>query len=470
MKKLLITLTTWILLIATAWPGFAQETRYTAEQLDQMLQGVALYPDPLLAQMLPASAYPSELQEAAAFIEENGSDADIDAQSWDDSVKAVARYPDVLQQMAQDTEWVAALGEAFAHQQADVAASVQRLRRTAYDNGHLRTGSEQRVADDRGYITIVPANQDELYVPQYEPEAVYSSGYVSQPSILFSMAYTTGPWLSYGWDWLGTSCFRYPAGTYWGRGGNLYGRVGYCGVNYIQTIYNPGNRCAWQVNRQRYASCRPRGRSAYYTPTYRNGQAWNNNLYSQNGYRGARSWNNNVYSQGGRTWNNGAWHNGSARWTSGGSTRRWNNGARGWNSGTRSWNQTPQTYPSGRRRSGISNPQTTGTWNGSPGVRSWTGSSDARSWNRDSGRRSWNSGRSRSGVSTPSYSPGMRSWSGNSTRSSSRSWNTGGRTRSGGFSNPGTWNGSPGVRSWNGNNGARSWSNGGSSRRSRRSR
>lgn len=458
MKKTLTNLIALLLLLVTAWPGFAQETSYTSAQLDELLQTVALYPDPLLAQVLPASAYPAEIEAAAAWLANGGKQEDIDSQPWDDSVKALARYPDVLQKMAADPEWTAALGEAFAHQMSDVTASLQRLRRQAYNNGALKSGEQQRVSDDAGYLTIVPSSPGELYVPSYDP---YDAYYGQSPLINFGMAYSTGPWLSYGFDWLGTSCFRYPVGTYWGRGSNLYGRLGYCGVNYVHNIYNVRNNCDWRVDRQRYQSCRPTRRTAQYqnyAPQWNGGtvRSWSQN--NNSGWRGQRSgWRGNYnpgYTQG--HYNPGFTQGYSRHNNSGYTQGNWSGSNNsGWRGNGYSRN-TNRAY-------------TQGNWSGSNNS-GWR--SSRRNANPGYTQPNWNNNvpsytpRPRSNYSRPSYSEsnsGRRSRGGDS----SSSWQTrtprstysndgGGsrRTRSNSVFNPG---GSmnppmqaPAVRNWEG--------------------
>src|SRR5580693_6264083 len=115
----------------------AQGTRYTPEQLDQMVGPIALYPDPLIALILPASTVPSDLSAAAQYLASNGDPSQVDAQSWDQSVKGLAHYPDVLKWMNDNISWTQTLGAAFAMQPADVMKSIQQLRAEAQAAGTL---------------------------------------------------------------------------------------------------------------------------------------------------------------------------------------------------------------------------------------------------------------------------------------------------------------------------------------------
>src|SRR5450756_1938764 len=90
-----------------------QPNSVAPQELDNLLAPIALYPDPLLAQILPAATYPTEVSEAAAWLQSGGRPDDIDAQNWDENVKAIAHYPDVLYMMSGNIDWTADLGDAF---------------------------------------------------------------------------------------------------------------------------------------------------------------------------------------------------------------------------------------------------------------------------------------------------------------------------------------------------------------------
>ncbi len=108
----------------------ATAAKYNANELDLLFKPVALYPDPLLAQMLPAASYPAQIEAANTYLKANPK-GEVDNQPWDASVKALAHYPEVVEQMAQDLAWTEALGQAAANQMSDVNASIQRLRSQA---------------------------------------------------------------------------------------------------------------------------------------------------------------------------------------------------------------------------------------------------------------------------------------------------------------------------------------------------
>ena len=101
-------------------------------QLDQLLGPIALYPDPLIAQILPASTLPTQIVLADRYVSGGGDPNQIDQQPWDASVQALARYPNVLKWMDDNLNWTTELGQAFLNQQQDVMVSIQRLRTSAY--------------------------------------------------------------------------------------------------------------------------------------------------------------------------------------------------------------------------------------------------------------------------------------------------------------------------------------------------
>ena len=172
------------------------------EQLDDLLAPVALHPDSLLAQILPASTYPLEVVLASQWLRANpqASEAAIDQQNWEQSIKALAHYPTVLTLMGDHAEWTQALGAAFVNQQSDVLISIQRLRQRALEAGTLQTTAEQQVILADGAIQILPANPQVLYVPEYDPQIVYVRHAVRRP-IVFRAKFAIGRWLDNYFDW-----------------------------------------------------------------------------------------------------------------------------------------------------------------------------------------------------------------------------------------------------------------------------
>src|ERR1035438_5338557 len=128
-------------------PPMAAYQPLSAAQLDQLLGPIALYPDPLIAQILPASTLPTEIVLADRYVTSGGDPNQLDQQPWDSSVQALARYPNVLQWMDQNLDWTTELGQAFLNQQPDVMDAIQRLRWSAYNLGDRKSGVSGKSAD-----------------------------------------------------------------------------------------------------------------------------------------------------------------------------------------------------------------------------------------------------------------------------------------------------------------------------------
>jgi hypothetical protein len=194
------------LLPVRAWaadPYLTSSPLLTNQELDNLLAPIALYPDPLLAQILPASTYPGEITDAYNWLNAGGTLSGIDGQNWDESVKAIAHYPDILKMMAENGDWTADLGDAFLNQPEDVAGSIQRLRRQARDAGNLQSTGKQTVVIDEGYIEITPAQPQYIYVPVYDPSVIYvQRWYPGRPPFMtFGLGLAIGGWLTMDFDW-----------------------------------------------------------------------------------------------------------------------------------------------------------------------------------------------------------------------------------------------------------------------------
>ena len=179
-------------------PPMADYQPLSDQQLDQLLGPIALYADPLLAQILPAATLPTQIVLADRYVTGGGDPGQIDQQPWDASVQAVARYPAVLQYLDDNLDWTAALGQAFLNQQQQVMETIQRLRISARNFGNLVSTPQQQVVDDNGYIEILPVAPDLVYVPVYQPDYVYVQGGYG---LGFGAVCSLGPWLNCDFDW-----------------------------------------------------------------------------------------------------------------------------------------------------------------------------------------------------------------------------------------------------------------------------
>jgi len=148
-----------------------------ADELDQLLAPIALYPDPLVAQILMAATYPLEVVEADRWLQNptnaalkgNALAAALQNEPWDPSIKSLVPFPQLLHMMNTNLQWTEQLGDAFLAQQDDVMDAVQRLRRRAQAAGSLASTPQQTVTTEDQEIMIEPANPDVVYVPAYNP-------------------------------------------------------------------------------------------------------------------------------------------------------------------------------------------------------------------------------------------------------------------------------------------------------------
>src|SRR6516164_1136979 len=180
------------------------------EQIDSLVAPIALYPDTLLAQTLAASTYPLEVMQLDQWMEKNKHLKDkaladaVAKQPWDPSVQAMAAFPDVVQRMAENIQWMTDLGNVVLAQQKDVMDAVQRMRAKAQGTGNLKTGSQQKVEtkttqSGQQVVVIEQANPEAVYVPSYDPEVVYGAAPADYPYYPYSYpGYQPGTALAWG--------------------------------------------------------------------------------------------------------------------------------------------------------------------------------------------------------------------------------------------------------------------------------
>jgi hypothetical protein len=213
--------------------SFAKPAALSPPQLDQLVARIALYPDPLLANVLTASTYWTEIPEAAAWADQHSylkGDAlaqamQSDHLQWDPSVLALLPFPSVLDMMAQDPAWTQQLGNAVLTQDSDVMDAVQRMRHRAMTYGYLAPNSYINVTSSAGYIQILPVDPNVVYVPYYDPVVVFAPprpGFAIGGVIHFGAGITIGATFG-GWGWWLGSGFAWPSHTIlidrrpWGR-------------------------------------------------------------------------------------------------------------------------------------------------------------------------------------------------------------------------------------------------------------
>ncbi|MCJ7557352.1 MAG: DUF3300 domain-containing protein, partial [Gammaproteobacteria bacterium] len=155
-------------------PGQAELARtLDPGELEDLVGPIALYPDDLVAIVLPAATYPLQIVEAARFLDNLKQDATLQPdEDWDDSVVALLNYPEVVTLLNDDLDWTWRLGNAVLTQQDDVVQAIGHFRDRAYAAGNLKTDEKQIVAVDEGVIEITPTDPEVIYVPYYEPARV----------------------------------------------------------------------------------------------------------------------------------------------------------------------------------------------------------------------------------------------------------------------------------------------------------
>jgi hypothetical protein len=192
------------------------------DDLQQLVAPIALYPDPLIALILTGSTVPTDIVLADRYVQNDGDPDDIDSQNWDDSVKGLARYPDVLKMMDDNLDWTNQLGAAVIAQQADVMTAIQAQRARAAALGNLESTPQQQVIDDGGVYQIIPADPQVIYVPVYDPQVIYVD---RGPNLLsFGIGFAIGAWLNGDCDWHNHGIYRggyYRAGHGWARPINI---------------------------------------------------------------------------------------------------------------------------------------------------------------------------------------------------------------------------------------------------------
>jgi hypothetical protein len=263
------------------------------EQLDSLVAPIALYPDPLLAQMLAASTYPLEIIQLQQWLQRNKGLKDkalvdaVEKENWDPSVQAMAPLPDAVKQLSENIKWTTDLGNAFLAQQGDVMDAIQRMRAKAQGAGSLKSNEQQKVeakvVENKTVVIIEPANPQVVYIPSYNPTVVYGppvypyppmayppppppGAYVATAAVSFGVGMMVGSAMHGGWGW----------GCGWGGGGNNT-----ININNSNNFVNNANRNT-NVNRANASG----GNSWQHNPQHRGGTPYANSA-TANKYSGA---------------------------------------------------------------------------------------------------------------------------------------------------------------------------------------
>jgi Protein of unknown function (DUF3300) len=198
----------------------APTAQQSPQELQQLVAPIALYPDALVAQILAASTYPTQIVEAERWMQRHSNlkgdelAKEVDKQDWDPSVKAMAQFPSVLENMDKNLSWTSSLGEAYVNQPQDVTDAVQTLRQQARNAGNLNTNEQEKVTTQGNTIVIEPANPEVVYVPAYDPWLVYGAPIIAYPGwypvpgifwggvgLSFGIGFGIGFFGGFGWGW-----------------------------------------------------------------------------------------------------------------------------------------------------------------------------------------------------------------------------------------------------------------------------
>ena len=206
------------------------------DQLQRLVAPIALYPDSLVAQVLAAVTFPSQIVEAENWMKAHQglSPQDLGTQAnqqpWDNSVKALVQFPDVLSNLAANLGWTSELGDAYYNQQQDVMNAVQVMRKKAQDAGNLKSTPQATVQNNNGQVEIQPASPEVVYVPAFNPWLVY--GYPiapwpywvdtpgiwwAGPGLYFGVGFPIAPFFGFGWGWHAWGVDWYHRGIYFNR-------------------------------------------------------------------------------------------------------------------------------------------------------------------------------------------------------------------------------------------------------------
>jgi hypothetical protein len=315
------------------------------DQLDSLVAPIALYPDPLLTQVLVASTYPLEIIQLQQWLEKHKDlkgDALVSAvqqEDWDPSIQAMSALPDAVKQLAENIKWTTDLGNAFLAQQSDVMDAVQRMRMKAKDAGTLKSTEQQKVetktVETKTVVVIQQANPQIVYVPVYNPVVVYGAPIYPYPAIYYPPPsyYAAGVFMAFG---AGVAIGAYYRGGWgyncgWGRYNNVNININ---NNYIRH-YNNTNI---NVNR--------------------------NNVNVNNGNRnniGNRP--SQLPANGGNTWQHNPQHRGGAPYSNKATANKYGGTARGDSMATRQSSARQQQGAGARQQPNLGNRQQPGASN-----------------------------------------------------------------------------------------------------------
>ncbi len=271
------------------WKQATPETsssKISNDELDSLVAPIALYPDPLLAQILVASTYPLEVIQLQQWLDHHKGLKDqalveaVQKENWDASIQVLAAMPDVVKILSENIKWTTGLGDAFLAQQSDVMDAVQRMRMKAKNSGQLKSSEQQKVEtkviEEKTVVVIEPSKPDVIYVPSYDPVVVYGAPVYPYPPMYYppgyyaaGMALSFGVGVAVGAAWGG--CCGWGCG--WGGNNNVYINNNNNFIN-NQNLKNANfnNQNLKNANANRGANQQARGNSNWqHNPDHRGG-------------------------------------------------------------------------------------------------------------------------------------------------------------------------------------------------------
>jgi hypothetical protein len=242
-------------------PDQGEAPKIPNDQLDSLVAPIALYPDPLLAQILAASTYPLEIVQLEQWLKRNPNLKDkaladgVAKEPWDPSVQAMAVFPDVVTRLSGNVAWATNLGNAFLAQQQDVMDAIQRMRAKAQKKGTLETTAQQKVETKtveggQEAIVIEPAKSQYVYVPSYDPAVVYGPSDYPYPAYYYP-GYVPGAGLAFGSALiLGAAWANNWGNCNWGHGDITINNNNNFNRNNVNNINRGQQSGKWQHNAQ----------------------------------------------------------------------------------------------------------------------------------------------------------------------------------------------------------------------------
>src|SRR5271167_484694 len=261
----------------SAAPTEQAAAKLPPEQLDSLVAPIALYPDPLLSQVLVASTYPLEVVQLQQWLAQNKGMNEkqladtVKKQDWDPSIQGLAALPDVVKLLAENIKWTTDLGNAFLAQQKDVMDAVQRMRAKAQGTGNLKSSEQQKVetkvVESKQIIVVEQASPEVVYVPSYNPTVVYGAPVYAYPPIAYPPPgyYAAGMAISFG---VGIAM-----GAAWGGG---WGYNSGWGGNNNNININTNNNFVRNSNRQNVSNRTGGGNNWQHNPQHRGGAPYSN--------------------------------------------------------------------------------------------------------------------------------------------------------------------------------------------------